>query len=133
MSRYEVFDRQRIVLADLALRGNELAAADCLDLSAPSKPFVHPDFDEFIHCILAARRRHRPVILMMGGHPVKLGLSRYLIDLMQRRLITHLAMNGAGIIHDYELALTGGTSETLRSGSLMDSSDCGKRPADSTS
>jgi hypothetical protein len=111
MSRYEMFDRQRIVLADLSVRGNELAAADCLDLSAPSKPFVHPDFDEFIDCILAARRWHRPVILMMGGHPIKLGLSRFLIDLMQRRLITHLAMNGAGIIHDYELALTGGTSE----------------------
>src|SRR5262249_45558766 len=55
----------------------------------------------------------RPVVLMMGGHPIKLGLSRFLIDLIERRLITHLATNGAGIIHDFELALAGGTSEDV--------------------
>ena len=60
-----------------------------------------------------ARRRQRPVVLMMGGHAVKLGLSRYLIDLIERGIVTHLATNGAGIIHDFELALGGGTSENV--------------------
>lgn len=50
---------------------------------------------------------------MIGGHPTKLGLSRFLIDLIERSFITHLATNGAGVIHDFELALFGGTSEDL--------------------
>jgi hypothetical protein len=50
---------------------------------------------------------------LLGGHPIKLGLSRYLIDLVERRLVTHLATNGAGVIHDFELALAGGTSEDV--------------------
>ena len=50
---------------------------------------------------------------MMGGHAIKLGLSRYLIDLIERGIVTHLATNGAGIIHDFELALGGGTSENV--------------------
>jgi hypothetical protein len=49
----------------------------------------------------------------MGAHPIKLGLSRFLIDLIDCRLITHLATNGAGLIHDFELALAGGTSEDV--------------------
>jgi hypothetical protein len=53
------------------------------------------------------------VLLMMGAHPIKLGLSRYLIDLVERGLVTHLATNGAGLIHDFELALAGGTSEDV--------------------
>jgi hypothetical protein len=50
---------------------------------------------------------------MMGAHPIKLGLSRYLIDLLERGWITHLATNGAGVIHDYELAAWGATSENV--------------------
>ncbi len=49
----------------------------------------------------------------MGGHPIKLGLSRYLIDLIERRLITHLATNGSALVHDFELSLAGGTSEDV--------------------
>jgi hypothetical protein len=60
-----------------------------------------------------ARRQAGPVIFFSGAHPIKLGLSRYLIDLMERRLITHLATNGSGLIHDFELALAGGTSEDV--------------------
>ena len=50
---------------------------------------------------------------MMGAHPIKLGLSRFLVDLIQRRLVTHLGTNGAGVIHDFELATFGGTSEDV--------------------
>ncbi|HHW76088.1 MAG TPA: hypothetical protein GX399_03490 [Xanthomonadaceae bacterium] len=57
--------------------------------------------------------------VLLGGHPIKLGLSRYLIDLMERGWITHLATNGAGIIYDFELALVGGTSENVRRGRFV--------------
>jgi hypothetical protein len=49
----------------------------------------------------------------MGAHPIKLGLSAFLVDLIQRRIITHLGTNGAGLIHDFELAAHGGTSEDV--------------------
>ena len=60
-----------------------------------------------------ARRRGRPVLLGMGAHPLKVGLSPVLIDLLQRGLITGVAMNGAGIIHDAEVAMAGHTSEDV--------------------
>jgi len=50
---------------------------------------------------------------MMGAHVVKRGLSRFVIDLMERHVITHVAMNGAGAIHDFELALVGATTESV--------------------
>ena len=60
-----------------------------------------------------ARRHGRQVILGIGAHPVKVGLNPLLIDLLARGLITGMAMNGAGIIHDAELAMTGRTSEDV--------------------
>ncbi len=60
-----------------------------------------------------ARQHGRPVLLGMGAHPLKVGLSPVLIDLLQRGLITGVAMNGAGIIHDAEVAMAGCTSEDV--------------------
>ncbi len=53
---------------------------------------------------------------MLGGHVVKTGLAPVLIDLMQRRVITHIAMNGSAAIHDYEIARFGATSEDVAAG-----------------
>jgi len=113
MSRYELFDPARVELGDLAERGHDVTAEDCLALAAPERPYADPQFDELIERIAAARQAGRPVIVMMGAHPIKLGLSRYVVDLIERRLITHLGTNGAGIIHDFELAAYGGTSESV--------------------
>ena len=120
MTRYEQFDRSQLELRPVAERGHDLKAEDCLPLAAPDRPYTHPDFPQLIERIVAARRRpllrsgaRRPVILMMGAHPIKLGLSRFLVDLIERRVVTHLATNGAGIIHDFELATLGGTSEDV--------------------
>lgn len=113
MSRYPRFDRARLEMGDLDERGHDLRVEDCLPLAPPDDPYVHPEFELLIRHIRDARAADRPVILMMGAHPIKLGLSRFLIDLLDRRLITHLGMNGAGIIHDFELATFGGTSESV--------------------
>jgi hypothetical protein len=53
---------------------------------------------------------------MVGGHVVKTGLNRLLLELVRRRVITHIAMNGSGAIHDYEVARWGGTSEDVAAG-----------------
>lgn len=113
MSRYPLFDRSRIQLKALACRGHDLTIDAVLPLAPAEQPFEHPEFAELVGEIVAARRRGAPVIVMMGGHPIKLGLSRFLVDLIERGLITHLATNGAGVIHDFELALGGGTSENV--------------------
>ena len=58
-----------------------------------------------------ARERRAPVLMMMGAHVIRAGVARQLIDLMERGLVTHVGTNGAGAIHDYELARIGATSE----------------------
>jgi hypothetical protein len=66
--------------------------------------------------IAESHRRGRPVVVGMGAHVIKVGLSPILIDLMQRHVVTAIAMNGAGIIHDFELAFHGATSEDVAAG-----------------
>lgn len=65
--------------------------------------------------IVRAREGDRPVILGMGAHPIKVGLSPIIIDLMKRGIITAIATNGACIIHDFEISLEGKTSEDVAS------------------
>ncbi len=62
---------------------------------------------------VTARRGGRQVLLGMGAHPIKVGLNPILIDLMRRGLLTGLALNGAGIVHDAEIAMVGRTSEDV--------------------
>ena len=77
---------------------------------------VARDFVRVIDAIAQAKQRGRAVVVMLGGHVVKTGLAPLLIDLMQRGIITHLAMNGSAAIHDYEIARFGGTSEDVAAG-----------------
>lgn len=87
--------------------------AECLPLRPPAAPYAHAEFDALVDRIVAARRNRRPVILMMGAHPIKLGLSPLIIDLIERGWISHVATNGAGLIHDFELTYFGGTTESV--------------------
>lgn len=80
---------------------------------SPYEPFEADGFDELVERIVKARKNGRPVIWSMGAHVIKNRLSRYLIGLIRAGVITHLASNGAGSIHDFELAYLGGTSEDV--------------------
>ncbi len=71
------------------------------------------DFPELIHRLAKAHRAGRPIIVGMGAHVIKVGLNPILIDLMERSIITGLAMNGACIVHDAEIAMAGSTSEEV--------------------
>jgi hypothetical protein len=71
------------------------------------------DFKAVVHAIVTARKNRKPVILGMGAHPIKVGLSPVIIDLMQKDVFTALSTNGACIIHDFELSFIGTTSEDV--------------------
>jgi hypothetical protein len=71
------------------------------------------DFRAVVDAILAARKADRAVIWGIGAHVIKTGLSPILIDLMERGFVSAIATNGAGIIHDFEVALAGATSEDV--------------------
>lgn len=75
-----------------------------------------------VDAVVAARRAGRPVVFAFGGHVVKTGCSPLVVDLIERGIVTAVAANGSGAIHDLELARTGATSEevadTIRDGSF---------------
>jgi deoxyhypusine synthase len=72
------------------------------------------DLQEVINALAKAQKNNRPIVMAMGAHVIKCGLNPVLVDLMNKQIITCLAMNGAGPIHDVEIALTGGTSEDVQ-------------------
>lgn len=71
------------------------------------------DFKELINTIKSCRRHKKPILAASGAHLIKVGLNPVLIDLMKKNWISGLALNGAGIIHDFEIALAGKTSEDV--------------------
>ena len=71
------------------------------------------EFRDVVTAILAARRTGAGVVWGFGGHVIKTGLGPILIDLMERGFVSALATNGAGLIHDFEIALAGATSEDV--------------------
>ncbi len=68
---------------------------------------------EVVARIVAAHRAGRPVVVMLGGHVIKVGVTPCLLALVERGVVTHLAMNGAAAIHDIEIAMLGRTSEDV--------------------
>lgn len=71
------------------------------------------DFREIVDCMVRAATSEKTIILAMGAHPIKVGLNPIILDLLERGIISGVAMNGAGIIHDAEVAMTGSTSEDV--------------------
>ncbi|MBN1876616.1 MAG: SIS domain-containing protein [Anaerolineae bacterium] len=97
----------------LAQRRNLVHLTDLLSPGVSPPAFVSAELDELAARVIAARQAGRPVIWMMGAHVIKSGLSRLLVNLLKRGIITHIAGNGAVSIHDFELALIGETSEDV--------------------
>src|SRR6185503_6919750 len=71
------------------------------------------DLKEIAGRVAEARRRDRPVVLGMGAHVIKVGLSPVVLHLLETGVVTAVAMNGAGIVHDFEIAYAGFTSEDV--------------------
>ena len=71
------------------------------------------DFKDVVEAMVTAKRAGRAIVWGLGAHVLKTGLSPVLVDLMERGFVSAIATNGAGIIHDFEIALSGGTSEDV--------------------
>jgi hypothetical protein len=108
-----MFDRSRLHLKPLTERVHDMKLAEMLPLDAAIPPCDDPNLPQIAERIIRARAAGAPVILLMGAHVIKVGLSRFVIDLMERGIVTHVGMNGAGPIHDFELALIGATTESV--------------------
>jgi deoxyhypusine synthase len=82
-------------------------------LNSLPKILAGKDLREVVEQIAEAVRRKRMILLGMGAHPMKVGLNPILIDLMEQGVLKGIAMNGAGLIHDVEVAMVGHTSEEV--------------------
>ena len=112
-SKYALFDRSRLLVKPLAERTHDLHLDHWLALDAPAPPYSHPQLGEVARRLIDAKQCDAARILMMGAHLLRAGVNRHIIDLIERGFLDHIAMNGAGAIHDYELARIGATTESV--------------------
>lgn len=106
-------DLRKVKTFPLAKRKNLVSRADFARDTAGLKPWGNRRFRALVREVVEAATAGRQVLVTIGAHVIKTGQSRLLIDLMEKGLITHLAMNGACAIHDFEMALIGATSESV--------------------
>lgn len=110
---YSLFERpSKVSVRDFA-KPHERGASVKAFLESLPRVLAGEDLRALVESIHRARRRGKPVLVGLGGHVIKCGLAPILIDLLRRRLITGVAMTGAGLIHDFEIALCGATSEDV--------------------
>ena len=112
-SKYALFDREQLRIKPLAERHNDLELSHWIGLEDPAPAFDHRDLAAVAQRLKRAQDNGHARILMMGGHVLRAGVNRHLIDLMERGFIDHLSMNGSVAIHDYELARIGATTESV--------------------
>jgi hypothetical protein len=121
---YEEFDVEGVRTYPLATRKSKSNATDFarpyeqgsgMSAWVDSLPDIlaAADFKAVLDAILRARRDDRGLLWGIGAHVIKTGLAPVIIDLMTRGYVSAIATNGAGVIHDFELALCGATSEEV--------------------
>ncbi len=125
--RYREADLTRVTTVPVSVRRNKVDPGILASPPGPDRSFTGflaslPDvlaareLRLIIDAIAAAANQHRGVILLLGGHVIKVGLGPLVRTWLERRIVTHVALNGAAAIHDFELAAFGGTSEDVESG-----------------
>lgn len=126
MSRYKIrpTSPEGIKTYPLALRKSKVDVAHFAQAFIPRDNFddflnslpdilAGKDFKTFISLMNEARKRGRAMIFALGAHVIKVGLNPIIIDLMEEGWVTALSLNGAGIIHDFEIGFAGQTSEDI--------------------
>jgi hypothetical protein len=113
LNTYSVHDRFSKVTVDNFAK--PLAPGSSLKEFIASLPdqLLGIDFPELVERLTQSHKNKRPIMVGMGAHVIKVGLNPILIDLMEKGIITSIAFNGAGIVHDTEIAMVGRTSEEV--------------------
>ena len=106
-------NRNQLTILPLSERRHKMTVADVYSLDAEIPSYDNPKLRIVADRIAKAHREGRQVIWMMGAHVMRRGNSRFIIDLMERGILTHVATNGACAIHDFELAHIGATLEDV--------------------
>lgn len=112
-SKYQIFDRSRLKIKPIHERENDLHIDRWMDLEDEAPSFDHDDLSIVAKKLHLAKAKGRARVLIMGAHVLRAGVNNHVIDLMEQGFIDHIAMNGAGAIHDYELARIGATTESV--------------------
>ncbi len=124
MSKFKKADLKFVRTIPLKKRIRKVKVKDFAKVFSPVRSFSEfiksfpnilaaRDLQLFVDDIIKAHAKEKPIILMMGAHIIKVGLSPLIIDLIKRNIITCVVMNGAAAIHDTEIAMWGMTSENV--------------------
>ncbi|MDO8603605.1 MAG: deoxyhypusine synthase family protein [Candidatus Omnitrophota bacterium] len=109
----QLFDRSILNIKPLAERKHDLNLSVIKPLTSNSAPGLTKRMLPVCEDIICAKEEHKAIILMIGAHVIRSGVQNYIIDLMKRGYVSCIAMNGAGMIHDFEFALIGATTESV--------------------
>lgn len=110
---FPLFDRDTLDIKPLSDRENDIDTSIIRRLDSITKPSIDSGLHKVAKHIIRAKENHRAIILMMGAHVIRSGVQNYLIDLMKRGYISCIATNGGSIIHDFEFAMIGATTENV--------------------
>jgi len=125
-----MIDFSKIKTYPIKTRENKFKRTDFIDLNSSDKLLKHDGLELLAKKMNAAKNEKKINMIMIGGHVIKVGCSRILIDLMKKGFINHVGANGSVAIHDFEIALIGETSEdvakTIEDGSFGMSEETGR-------
>ena len=109
----KIFDRSLLLVLPLNLRKHLLFIDIISNLTPVALENIPIELIEIGKKIVKAKQKGGSIIFMMGAHVIRSGVQRYIIDLMKKGYVSCIAMNGAGVIHDFELSLIGATTESV--------------------
>ena len=110
---FEMFDRSRLNLLPLGERIHDLQLETTMLPAVADNGYRHPTVSLLAERIRIAKEKHANVTLMLGGHVIRSGVAPCMEAMMKAGYLTHIAMNGAAAIHDFEFALIGATTESV--------------------
>tara|TARA_B100000315_G_scaffold259912_1_gene318044 strand:- start:1773 stop:2756 length:984 start_codon:yes stop_codon:yes gene_type:complete len=107
------FDRRRLAIKSISERKNDLNLSSINSLGAIKVSNINKGIHQTAESIIHAKKKSASIILIIGAHVIRSGVQNYLVNLMERGYISSLAMNGGGMIHDFEFAMIGATTESV--------------------
>ncbi len=110
---YKQFDRSKLILKPLNERTHDVDISVIKPVDLNLELIKEEKYDLLADKIMEAKQHKSTILMMYGAHVIRTGNGLYMIEMMKKGLITHFATNGAGAIHDFELALIGATCESV--------------------